>query len=164
MLANAAKTVTGWTVEERLTPEVRMFQSTFLFHGYIIPVTELLFIKNNFKAGLPKFRAIEYILAACTIGTCEELQKFGEHDHKRGPVLCLRAILAKAKFCEHFFLEWDHSILLKLFPETFIGFMLVHISPMLPSFSIRELSKFQRGFEHVSNCKNFESKSRRALI
>ena len=39
---------------------------------------------------------------------------------KRAPVLCLRAIRAKAKFC-------DHSILLKLFPETFIGFMFVHV-------------------------------------
>ena len=77
---NAAKTVTGWTVEERLTPEVRMFQSTFLFHGYHTGnrIIVNIYKKNYFKAGLPKFRAIEYILT--TIGACEELQKFGEHE------------------------------------------------------------------------------------
>ena len=62
-----SKTVTGWTVEETLKPEVRVFQ-TFCFNHVV--VTDLLFIyvKNNYKAGLTKIRA------------CVHLQKFCEHE------------------------------------------------------------------------------------
>ena len=73
-----------------------MFQLTFLFHGYHTGnrIIVNIYIKNYFKAGLPKFRAIEYILT--TIGTCEELQKFGEHE--KASTRVTRAIRAKAKF------------------------------------------------------------------
>ena len=39
----------------------------------------------------------------------EQFQKFCEHEQASTRVI-LRATRAKAKFCEHFLIEWDHSI------------------------------------------------------
>ena len=42
------------------------------------------------------------------IRACEHLQNFCEHE-QASTNLILRAIRAKAKFCEHFRIGWDHS-------------------------------------------------------
>ena len=62
--ASASKTVTSWTVEETLKPDVRMFQ-TFYFN-HIITDLSFLYIKNdNYKAGLTRIRAFEHLRKFC---------------------------------------------------------------------------------------------------
>ena len=45
------------------------------------------------------------------IRACEHSQKFCKHE-QASTHLIFRALRAKAKFCEHFQIEWDHSIAL----------------------------------------------------
>ena len=66
------------------------------------------------------------------IRACEQLQKFYEHEQASTHQI-LRAIRAKAKFCEHFQIRWGHSIPLQSRTKVVGTLEPDHVSPILPN-------------------------------